>query len=54
MSLGYVKVQQKLTNKLVYYLWRATDLGLKKITGSFKKVEVRAGGTRNNFSIVMK
>ena len=53
-SLGYDKVHQKLTNKLAYYLWKATDLVPKKRTESFKKVEVRAGKTRNNFAIVLK
>jgi len=53
-SLGYVKVHEKLSNKLAYYLWRATDLIPKKRTESFKKVEVRAGKTRNNFAIVLK
>jgi 25S rRNA (adenine2142-N1)-methyltransferase len=52
-SLGYVKVHQKLSNKLAYYLWKATDLGPKKRTKSFKKVEVRAGKMRNNFAIVL-
>jgi len=53
-SLGYVVVQQKLSNKLVYYLWRATDLAPRPQLDGFKKVEVRAGKTRNNFAIVLK
>jgi 25S rRNA (adenine2142-N1)-methyltransferase len=53
-SLGYVKVQQKLSNKLAYYLWRVMDPMSRKRTRSFKKVEVRAGKTRNNFAIVLK
>lgn len=54
-SLSYVKVKRKLTNKLVYYLWKAEDVTeLKKQTIHFKKEEIRAGATRNNFSIVMK
>ncbi len=52
--LGYVKVHQRLSNKLAYYLWKATDLGLKKRTESFKKVEVRTGKLRNNFAIILK
>lgn len=52
--LGYVKIRQKLSNKLAYYLWRATDSVAKKRAESFKKVEVRAGKTRNNFAIVLK
>jgi 25S rRNA (adenine2142-N1)-methyltransferase len=54
MSLGYVKVQYKLSNKLVYYLWRAVDLVPKARKEMFKKVEVRAGGSRNNFAVVLK
>lgn len=53
-SLNYVKEQHKTSNKLVYYLWRATDLSPKLKKEQFKKVELRAGGTRNNFAIVMK
>jgi 25S rRNA (adenine2142-N1)-methyltransferase len=53
-SLGYVKVHEKLSNKLVYYLWRAADLSPKKRMQSFKKVEVRAGKTRNNFAVILK
>jgi 25S rRNA (adenine2142-N1)-methyltransferase len=52
-SLGYVMVLQKLSNKLTYYLWRATDLADRVRTESFKKVEVRGGGSRNNFAIVL-
>ncbi len=52
-SLGYVKVQKKVSNKLAYYLWKATDLTPKKPRVSFKKVEVRPGKTRNNFAIVL-
>jgi hypothetical protein len=39
---------------LVYYLWRAVDLTPKAKREQFKKVEVRAGGTRNNFAIILK
>ena len=53
-SLGYAKIHQKLSNKLVYYLWRAVDLAPRARRESFKKVEVRAGGTRNNFAIILK
>lgn len=52
-SLGYVKIHQKLSNKLAYYLWKATDLVPEKRTESFKKVEVRAGKMRNNFAIIL-
>jgi 25S rRNA (adenine2142-N1)-methyltransferase len=53
-ELGYVKLQHKVTNKLVYYLWKATDLSGKKRAQTFKKEEVRGGKTRNNFAIVLK
>ena len=54
-SLSYVKVKRKLTNKLVYYLWKAEEVTeLKKQTIVFKKEEIRAGAMRNNFSIVIK
>lgn len=53
-SLGYVKEQYKISNKLVYYLWRVADFTAKAKKEAFKKVELRAGGTRNNFAIVLK
>jgi len=53
-SLGYIKVYQKLSNKLAYYLWKATELVPKKRTESFKKIGVRPGKLRNNFAIVLK
>lgn len=54
-SLGYIKVKRKLTTKLVYYLylWRKEEKAeIGKIV--FKKVEIRSGKTRNNFSITLK
>jgi 25S rRNA (adenine2142-N1)-methyltransferase len=52
-SLGYIMVKKKLSNKLVYYLWRAVSgENMKRV--SFKKVEIRSGKDRNNFSIVLK
>lgn len=53
-SLGYVMIRQKLSNKLVYYLWRATNFSSRTKSANFKKIELRSGGTRNNFAIVMK
>ncbi|KAI9746580.1 MAG: hypothetical protein M1818_000293 [Claussenomyces sp. TS43310] len=53
-SFGYVKMQQKLSNKLVYYLWKADDLRPEKRFEGFKKVELRAGTKRNNFAIVVR
>ncbi|MCJ1401414.1 hypothetical protein MMC11_004627 [Xylographa trunciseda] len=53
MHEGYELVQKKLSKKLVYYLWRFK--GAKEIRRqSLRKVELRPGGARNNFSIVMQ
>lgn len=51
--LGYICVQKKLSNKLVYYLWRMV-LRVTKPAKGFKKVEIRSGKDRNNFAIVFK
>jgi 25S rRNA (adenine2142-N1)-methyltransferase len=51
-SLGYVNVTKKLSNKLIYYLWRMVSPA--RPTTSFKKVEIRSGKDRNNFAIVLK
>jgi 25S rRNA (adenine2142-N1)-methyltransferase len=52
-SLGYVSSKRKLSNKLVYYLWRmASQVTKRKV--SFKKDEIRSGKSRNNFAIVLK
>lgn len=53
-SLGYVKEHYKLSNKLVYYLWRRAKVVGKDRKVEFKKTELRAGGARNNFAIVRK
>lgn len=53
-SLGYTKLEKKLSNKLAYYLWKATNLVPQKRMDAFKKLEVRAGNSRNNFAIVLK
>jgi len=52
-SMGYVLVKKKLSNKLAYYLWRLESEIIKR-TATFKKVEIRSGKDRNNFSIVLK
>jgi len=52
-SMGYVNVRKKLSNKLVYYLWRM-EAPIAKPTTAFKKVEIRSGKDRNNFAIVLK
>ena len=53
VSLGYVQVEKKLSNKLVYYLWRL-DAGKVRQGTIFKKEELRSGKSRNNFAIVLK
>ncbi|MCJ1390745.1 hypothetical protein MMC18_003606 [Xylographa bjoerkii] len=53
MSEAYELVQKKLSRKLAYYLWRFK--GAEEIRRqSFRRMELRPGGTRNNFSIVMR
>ena len=52
-TLGFVCVKKKLSNKLVYYLWRMVSQVAKPAT-SFKKEEIRTGKDRNNFAIVLK
>ncbi|KAJ8131184.1 hypothetical protein O1611_g2441 [Lasiodiplodia mahajangana] len=51
-ALGYMKTHSKITQKLVYYLWRRTLPAPAKFP-AFKKAELRSGPTRNNFSIVL-
>ncbi|KAL8735245.1 MAG: hypothetical protein Q9181_002899 [Wetmoreana brouardii] len=53
--LGYVKERSKLSKKLLYYLWRY-DGGnaAKEQAVAFKKQEIRPGGYRNNFAIVLQ
>jgi 25S rRNA (adenine2142-N1)-methyltransferase len=50
-SLGYVKVESKITQRLVYYLWRRNRVC--KGTGAFSKKEIRSGPNRNNFAVVL-
>ncbi|KAF3925607.1 hypothetical protein ABW21_db0205777 [Orbilia brochopaga] len=50
-SLGYELLRRKVSPKLAYYLWRYVDNGTG---GTFKKVELRPGGKRNNFAIVVE
>ncbi|KAK4661912.1 25S rRNA (adenine2142-N1)-methyltransferase [Podospora pseudopauciseta] len=49
-SLGYAKVESKTTQRLVYYLWRREGKGIAR---RFRKEEIRAGPTRNNFAVVL-
>lgn len=57
-SLGYRVVQRKKTTKLYYelYKWskRKKEDVARSSTGDFKKVELRSGKTRNNFSITLE
>ncbi|KAF2142711.1 uncharacterized protein K452DRAFT_297261 [Aplosporella prunicola CBS 121167] len=55
-SLGYVPLREKLTAKLVYQLWRydGPAIGVKRKQQQFPKVEVHAGGKRNNFCVVLE
>lgn len=53
LSLGYQKVKRKTSAKLVYYLWRY-DAALNQGGKLFKKAELRKGGSRNNFAIVIR
>lgn len=52
-SLGYTRTHRKMTQRLVYYLWTRKRLILGK-PAAFKKAELRSGGARNNFSVIMK
>ncbi|KAI3337326.1 putative methyltransferase-domain-containing protein [Xylariaceae sp. AK1471] len=51
-ALGYMKTHTKITQKLVYYLWRRTTRISTKFP-AFKKAELRSGSMRNNFSIAL-
>ncbi len=51
-AIGYEKARSKLTQKLVYYLWtRRAEPAIRSRT--FRKIEIRPGRARNNFSIVL-
>lgn len=52
-SLGYIKVKQKISAKLAYYLWKLEKTSDKKKPQSFQKQELRAGKSRNNFAITL-
>lgn len=52
-SMSYVLVKKKLSSKLAYYLWRLESV-ITQRTATFKKIEIRSGKDRNNFSIVLK
>ncbi|KAL8652215.1 MAG: hypothetical protein Q9210_002814 [Variospora velana] len=55
MASGYVQTMKKFSRKLVYYLWSLTSAhGCEGRDLVFKKQEVRPGGQRNNFTIILQ
>lgn len=52
-SLGFVLARRKSSEKLVYYLWRYQG-AVHGTARSFGKEELRKGGGRNNFAIVLR
>lgn len=50
-TLGFVLMHNKLSAKLVYYLWRYQSGGTHK---SVPKKSLRAGGNRNNFCVILE
>lgn len=51
-SLGFELSERKLSSKLVYYYWRCLE---GELDGKqYDKKEVRKGGGRNNFAIVLQ
>jgi 25S rRNA (adenine2142-N1)-methyltransferase len=57
-SLGYSKLKEKVTNKLIYQLWEFRPLPLdnsnkKQSARIFRKEELNPGKTRNNFTITL-
>ncbi|MCJ1363281.1 hypothetical protein MMC16_002388 [Acarospora aff. strigata] len=58
VSLGYTMLRRKMSAKLVYSLWRyqGREIGRRhRVEGrkAFRKDEIRWGGKRNNFAIVL-
>ena len=51
-TLGYVKVRKKMSQKLVYYLWRF-EVVTGQLVKKFNKDKLRKGKERNNFAIVL-
>lgn len=52
-SLGYELLEQKMSAKLAYYLWRYSGHN-SNLRNTFPKVEANPGKTRNNFTIVLR
>lgn len=51
-KLGYVRMERKLSARLVYYLWHYA--GSTSAAGTVPKRKVNDGHTRNNFCIVLR
>jgi 25S rRNA (adenine2142-N1)-methyltransferase len=51
-AIGYTQLQNKLTQKLTYSLWKWDGVTRKSIA-SFPKTEINPGRTRNNFVITL-
>lgn len=52
-ALGFILLESKLSQRLVYYLWKREKSRPSSIP-SFSKKELRSGASRNNFSIVLQ
>ncbi|KAK1520093.1 nucleolus protein [Colletotrichum paranaense] len=52
-ALGYVQLEGKATNKLVYSFWKRANAPSKPLP-SFAKQELNPGMNRNNFTITLK
>lgn len=52
-SLDYEMIESKITQKLVYYLWKRRP-HIPNARMDFAKKELRPGASRNNFTIVIK
>ncbi|KAH8702630.1 nucleolus protein [Talaromyces proteolyticus] len=50
-SLGYIQLQEKITNKLIYQLWEYHADLYRMVT--FRKEELNPGKTRNNFTVIL-
>ncbi len=52
-ALGFDLLESKVSQRLVYYLWKR-ERPMSKTIPTFTKKELRSGPTRNNFSIVLQ
>ncbi|OHE91032.1 nucleolus protein [Colletotrichum orchidophilum] len=53
MALGYVQLEAKVTNKLVYSFWKRASAPSNPLP-PFVKKEINSGLNRNNFTITLK